>query len=177
MPRLIAEKANDGSGPVEAVPRSYPVEPHLRATPGPHSEPVLRPSFLPLQHAVADLLLETAQKHCVEHQELHPGYPLAHDFVCLGLCDSSMQGTHVSGGVSGLSLVGVLEGVRHPVVEILDCLVVLLPEVLEADAEGLGGVLRGVSFKELRLQVVPDVLLEANDVVQGAVPRQSAVPE
>ncbi|MFN9910864.1 MAG: hypothetical protein ACK56F_32955, partial [bacterium] len=65
----------------------------------------------------------------------------------------------------------------HPIVEVLDRLVVLLPEVLEADAEGLGGVLRGVSFKELRLQVVPDVLLEANDVVKGAVPRQSAVPE
>jgi hypothetical protein len=136
MPRLVAKESNDGSGPVEAIPRSYPVRPSLQATPGLHSEPVLRPSSPPhdcienlkvdslilvdltnissvlnaicilnaghensftillfvikdalnfsgglhglipfcvpvLQHVIADLLLETAQDHGIEHKELH----------------------------------------------------------------------------------------------------------
>jgi hypothetical protein len=129
-----------------------------------------------LQHVVADLLLETAQKHRVEHQELHPGYSLAHDLVRLGLCNASMQSAHIGGGVSGLTLVVILEGGGHPVVEVLDCLVVLLPEVLETDAEGLGRVLWGIGLQELLLQLVPDVLVEPDYVVQLAVPGQGVVP-
>ncbi len=42
------------------------------------------------REAIADLLLETAQEHRVEHQELHPGYSLTHYLVRLGLRDSSV---------------------------------------------------------------------------------------
>ncbi len=88
-----------------------------------------------------------------------------------------MQGAHVSGGVSGLTLVGIFEGGGHPVVEVLDHLVVLLPEVLEADAEGLGRVFWGIGLQELLLQLIPDVLVEPDYVVQRAVPGQGVVPE
>ena len=88
-----------------------------------------------------------------------------------------MQGAHVSGRVRGLTLVGIFEGGGHPVVEVLDRLVVLLPEVLEANAEGLGRVFWGIGFQELLLQVVPDVLVEPDYVVQRAVPGQGIVPE
>jgi hypothetical protein len=108
---------------------------------------------------------------------LHPGYSLPHNLVRLGLRDAGMHRAHISGGVSRLALVGVLEGGGHPVVEVLDCLVVLLPEVLEADAEGLGRILWGVGLQELLLQLIPDVLVEPDYVVQRAVPGQGVVPE
>jgi hypothetical protein len=47
VPRLVTEEANDGSGPVEAILESSPVGPLLRATPGPHTKSILRPSSFP----------------------------------------------------------------------------------------------------------------------------------
>jgi hypothetical protein len=57
---------------------------------------VLQLSGPVLQHAVEDLLLETTQKHPVEHQELHPGYSFAHDLVRLGLCDAVINAPYLA---------------------------------------------------------------------------------
>ena len=89
------------------------------------------------QNPITNFFLQTAQEHCVEHQELHPGYPLQHDLICVSLSDPVMHGSHVGGGMVGLSLVCIPEGVQNPVIEVLNGLVILLPEVLETDAESL----------------------------------------
>ena len=56
----------------------------------------------------------------------------------MSLSDPIMHGAHVSGGMSGLSLVCIPESVRNPVIEVLNGLVVLLLEVLKTDAQSLG---------------------------------------
>ena len=69
-----------------------------------------------------------------------------------------------------LDLVCVPEGVRDAVVEVLHVLIVLLPEVLEADAEGLGRIFWSISLKKLLLQFSPIVLVEIDNVIERVVP-------
>jgi len=70
----------------------------------------------------------------------------------------------------GLRLVRILEGVRDPIVKVLHVLIVLLLEVLEADAYGICSIFWGVSLQEFLLEVIPVILVEADDVVQRVVP-------
>ncbi len=58
----------------------------------------------------------------------------------MGLGDPVVHGAHVGSGIVGFGLIRIPEGIRNPVVEILNGLVVLLLEVLEADAETLSGL-------------------------------------
>ncbi len=47
MPRLVAEKTHDSSGPIEATVGSGPVGASLLASLRPHSEPILRSALFP----------------------------------------------------------------------------------------------------------------------------------
>jgi len=87
----------------------------------------------------------------------------------MSLRDPVMHGPFVGNGVVGLHPVRVPKGIGYPVVEVLDHLVSLLSQVLEADTECLGRILGCVGFQELCLEVVPVVLVEPDDVVEGVV--------
>ncbi len=95
----------------------------------------------------------------------------------MGLRDPIMHGAHVGNGVIWLHLVGIAEGVGHPIVEILDRFIGFLPQILEADTECLGRVIGCVGLQELCFEVVPVVLVEPDDVVEGVVPGQGVLPE
>ncbi len=95
----------------------------------------------------------------------------------MGLRDPVMHGAHVGNGVVRCDLVGVAEGVGHPIVKILDRFIGFLLQILEADTECLGRVFGCVGLQELRFKVVPVVFVERDDVVEGVVPGQSVLPE
>ena len=53
MPGLIAEETDDGSGPVETIPRPNPVSPFWPTLLGPDPKSVLRTSLFP-QNGIDD---------------------------------------------------------------------------------------------------------------------------
>jgi len=95
----------------------------------------------------------------------------------VSLRDPVVHGPFVGNGVVGLHLVSIPKGIRYQVVEILDRLISFLSQVLKTDAECFGQILGCVGFQELRLEVVPVVLVEPDDVVEGVIPGQSVLPE
>jgi hypothetical protein len=56
------------------------------------------------------------------------------------------------------------------IIEVLDILFILLPEVLEANPEGLGSIFQSINLKELLLQLITDVLVQLNNVIEHVVP-------